>query len=373
MAGIYIHIPFCKVKCHYCDFHFSTNLKNQNTLVAALIKELMLKKECLAGEKIETLYFGGGTPSLLTKNQIDELIHFAKANYAFANNVEITFECNPDDLSIKKLKELKQAGVNRLSIGTQSFNDELLKFMNRAHNSAEATESIKNANKIGFDNITIDLIYGIPGLSMDLWKAELAQIDQLNIPHLSAYCLTIEENTVFGSWTKTGRLKPFEDEISLKQFQYLIDFTKERGYEHYEISNFSKPNFISKHNSAYWLGKNYLGIGPSAHSYNGKQRQWNVANNKKYIQSLVNNEPFFEQEDLSVTDQFNEYILTRLRTKWGIAIKDLRRISEKMAKAIQPTLIEQLKDGNLKFKDDTYYLTAEGKFLADAISADLFQ
>lgn len=373
MAGIYIHIPFCKVKCHYCDFHFSTKLEGKSKLVHSLLHELKIQQQYLIGQNIETLYFGGGTPSLLSKDEVAELIACVKENYTLTKDAEVTFECNPDDLTIQKLNDLKAAGINRLSIGTQSFNNDLLQFMNRAHNSNEAIDSIVNAQSLGFKNITIDLIYGVPGSSMELWKEELNQLEKLNVPHLSAYCLTIEEGTVFGSWKKSGKLKPFADEGSLSQFEYLLDYTKEKGYEQYEISNFAKQGFISKHNSAYWLGKHYLGIGPSAHSYNGDQRQWNVAHNIKYVNFLNKGESFFEVENLTTSDKFNDYILTRLRTKWGVSIEDLNAISNEKMKEALPIFTNHLDKENLILSQGVYTLTRQGKFIADAISADLFQ
>lgn len=372
MAGIYVHVPFCKVKCHYCDFHFSVQLKHREELIEAISKELLIRQKYIGDTNVATIYFGGGTPSVLELNLIQKVLQTIKDNFNVDRDCEITMECNPDDLDEEKLKGLFNMGVNRLSIGIQSFDNEVLTFMNRAHNSTEAVNSVKLAKACGFKNITIDLIYGVPGTDLDLWKKQLDQMIELGVPHLSAYCLTIEANTVFGNWQKNGKLKPYEDQESLKQFQYLMDTMAKHGYEQYEISNFARPNFISKHNSAYWLGEKYLGVGPSAHSFNLAERSWNIANNPKYVQLINKGEEFNEQETLSTENQFNEYILTRLRTKWGINLSDMEAISVKMLEDALPVLKSYLAEGSLLEKDGVYTLTNQGKYIADGISADLF-
>ncbi|MDG1913276.1 MAG: radical SAM family heme chaperone HemW [Crocinitomix sp.] len=372
MAGIYVHVPFCKVKCHYCDFHFSVQLKNRAALIASICNELVIRQNYIGDEPVRTIYFGGGTPSVIEIELLNEILQTIRLNYTIDPDCEITLECNPDDLEEEKLIALHKFGVNRLSIGIQSFNNNVLEFMNRAHNSTQAINSVIMAKACGFDNITIDLIYGVPGTTMETWKNQLDLMLELGVPHLSAYCLTIEENTVFGNWQKKGKLKPYEDQESLKQFQYLIDFMEKNGYEQYEISNFARPSFISKHNSAYWLGEKYLGVGPSAHSFNGAKRSWNVANNPKYIQLIKKEEAFNEEETLSLKDQFNEYILTRLRTKWGIALADLTEISAEMLADSMPVLMDNIAEGNLVKNGDVYTLTNQGKYIADGISADLF-
>tara|TARA_B110000037_G_scaffold40411_1_gene49971 strand:+ start:12627 stop:13757 length:1131 start_codon:yes stop_codon:yes gene_type:complete len=372
MAGIYVHVPFCKVKCHYCDFHFSVQLKNRAALIASICNELVIRQNYIGDETVRTIYFGGGTPSVIEIELLNDILQTIRLNYTIDPDCEITLECNPDDLEEEKLIALHKFGVNRLSIGIQSFNNNVLEFMNRAHNSTQATNSVIMAKACGFDNITIDLIYGVPGTTMETWKNQLDLMLELGVPHLSAYCLTIEENTVFGNWQKKGKLKPYEDQESLKQFQYLIDFMEKNGYEQYEISNFARPSFISKHNSAYWLGEKYLGVGPSAHSFNGAKRSWNVANNPKYIQLIKKEEAFNEEETLSLKDQFNEYILTRLRTKWGIALADLAEISAEMLADSMPVLMDNIAEGNLVKNGDVYTLTNQGKYIADGISADLF-
>ncbi|MCC7454011.1 MAG: radical SAM family heme chaperone HemW [Crocinitomix sp.] len=372
MAGIYVHVPFCKVKCHYCDFHFSVQLKNRQELVDALCQEIRERKDYLASEIIETIYFGGGTPSVLESKMIDQIMTTIHENFELSESPEITFECNPDDITQEKLMDFKTFGINRLSIGIQSFDDNVLRFMNRAHSADEAKNAVINAQKFGFDNLTLDLIYGVPGSSMTSWKKELALMDSLQPQHLSAYCLTIEPKTVFGKWSKQGKLTPTEDQESITQFQYLMDFCADKGFEQYEISNFAKEGFISRHNSAYWLGKKYLGIGPSAHSYNGLERSWNIANNIKYSQLISKNETYSESEVLQVTDHFNEYILTRFRTKWGVNLSDLALISAPLTAEFEKKIQSYLASGHVYRENNTYLLTTSGKFIADGITSDLF-
>lgn len=342
-------------------------------MVNAMCKELALRKNYLGGEPIDTIYFGGGTPSVLESDFIGDIIKAIRDNYDINSGYEMTLECNPDDLDVRRLEELAALGVNRLSIGIQSFDDEVLQFMNRAHNASQARNAVLWAKNTGFDNITIDLIYGIPGSTTQSWANELNQMLELGVPHLSAYCLTIEENTVFGNWLKKGQIKAFADDQSLAQFQQLMDFAKANGYEQYEISNFAKPNCFSRHNSAYWQGKKYLGIGPSAHSYDLETRGWNMAHNIKYIQAIENNKSFFEDEILSRQDRFNEYLLIRLRTKWGLDLTDMRKISAQMTTETIPLLDEYVRENKLQKNGSIYTLTDHGKYIADAISADLFQ
>lgn len=373
MAGIYVHVPFCKVKCHYCDFHFSVQLKNRPVMVESLLSELDLRVGFLGGEPVNTIYFGGGTPSVLEVASLARILNKIYRNFSVSSNCEITLECNPDDLEQEKLIELKTLGVNRLSIGIQSFNDRVLQFMNRSHSASQAKESLSLAQKLGFDNLTIDLIYGVPNSTMDTWKKELAELKCFEVPHLSAYCLTIEENTVFGNWYKKGKIVLPEDELSLNQFEYLIEFARVNGLEQYEISNFAKPDYISKHNSAYWLGEKYLGIGPSAHSYNQIERSWNISNNTKYIKSLQNKIAFSEKEILSEKDRFNDYILTRIRTKWGIDWGEMNTISEQLALRSRPVLDQYVQSGEVIKNGNVFTLSGAGKFISDTISSDLFQ
>jgi len=373
MAGIYIHIPFCKQACHYCDFHFSTSLKNKESFISALKKEIKLQKDYLKNEKISTIYFGGGTPSLLYKNEILEILEELNTYHQIDSEAEITLEANPDDLTMQKIKELKKTPVNRLSIGIQSFFDDDLKFMNRAHNSNEALSSVKTLQDVGFDNITIDLIYGIPNLSDEKWKKNLKTTFDLNIQHVSSYCLTVEPRTALASFIKKGQVKKLDDEQGAKQFQILMEETKNNGFIQYEISNFSKEGFLSKHNSNYWLKEKYLGLGPSAHSYNGNSRQWNVANNFLYIQSLEKSQLKYEKEILSEINQYNEYIMTSLRTIWGI---DLIYIQKNFGKKIHDSIIEEsrhyINSEHLINSNHKIILSDKGKLIADKIASDLF-
>ena len=305
MAGIYIHIPFCKKACHYCDFHFSTSLRFKGDMIKSILKEIVQEKEYLENEEVETIYFGGGTPSLLDGKELKSIL--AKINGVFnvVASPEITLEANPDDLTLDKLKELKNVGVNRLSIGVQSFFDEHLTWMNRAHSAKESKECITNAIGLGFSNITLDLIYGMPNLSNQQWEENIQKAIDLGIGHISAYNLTMEKDTAYAHFVKKGVYEAPSDEKGADQFQLLIDGLKKAGYLQYETSNFAKSSQYSKHNSSYWKGKKYLGIGPSAHSFNGISRQWNVANNKKYIDAITNNLPQFELEELTTFDKVN--------------------------------------------------------------------
>lgn len=372
LAGIYIHIPYCKIKCHYCDFHFSTNQSKTNEMVDSLVKELNIQKDYLSGEKIETIYFGGGTPSILTKIQLEKIIEAVFLNFEVIPDFELTFECNPDDLSNEYLSILKKLKVNRLSIGIQSFDENHLKTLNRAHNSKEAENAIYLAKENGFTNLTIDLIYGLPNTDNDYWRKQVQKAISFNVPHISSYCLTYEDKTVFGNWLKKKKIIPLSDEASLDQFKILKEELDLAGYEHYEISNFAKENFISKHNSSYWLGKKYLGIGPSAHSFNGTKRQWNIANNQLYINYIQNDLKQFQDEELSENDQFNEYIMTRLRTKWGIEINYLKKNFPLNFNQIQPVLnIFEEKKQIIKSATH-YYISDSGKFIVDKLTSDLF-
>lgn len=372
MAGIYVHIPFCKVKCHYCDFHFSTNLSLREKMVDAICAELVLRKDYLSSE-VNTIYFGGGTPSILEASLLNKILDCINGNFEVKKQVELTFECNPDDLTPTKLEELKAIGVNRLSIGVQSFNQDVLEEMNRAHNSQEAEACIQLAQEAGISNITADLIYGIPGKDLDYWKAQVEKMIELGVPHISAYCLTIEPNTVFGNRHTKGELHPLTDEDQIAQFQYLMDRLKEAGYEHYEISNFAKEGFISRHNSAYWLGEEYLGVGPSAHSYNGKERSWNIRNNHQYVKKLKEGSEVNEFEVLTPEDMFHDYVLTRLRTKWGLAQEDLDRLGRELnLQQFQIELNKHQALGNIEKRNGVITLTDQGKYIADQIASDLF-
>ena len=372
MSGIYIHIPFCKQKCSYCDFHFSTSLKNKTALVNAIILELEQKAAWLTST-INTIYFGGGTPSMLNESELQLIVNAIYKLYNIADNIEFTFECNPDDLSLKKLKELKKIGVNRLSIGVQSFFEDDLQFFNRAHNAHEAEQSILRSQNAGFDNITIDLIYGTPLLTTKKWESNLAKIEQLNIPHLSAYTLTIEPKTALHHQVKKGKIKPLADEKTIAQFELLIDTTDTLSLIQYEISNFGKTGYYSQHNSNYWKGVEYLGIGPSAHSFINNKRIWNVANNPKYIAALSNNTSYFDEEIIDRKTAYNEYILTRLRTIWGIEPAYIKNIfGEEINTHFNKELKAYINSEYLHHTNNTITLTKKGIFIADKISSDLF-
>ncbi|MDR2223366.1 MAG: radical SAM family heme chaperone HemW [Flavobacteriaceae bacterium] len=372
MAGIYIHIPFCKQACHYCDFHFSTSLKKKEELLACLKKELVLRKDELQGEVIETIYFGGGTPSILTVEEINELIASVYNNYFVIDLPEITLEANPDDLNIETIERLAVSKVNRLSIGIQSFDEEDLKMMNRAHNATEAIRCLEHATKY-FENISIDLIYGIPNMSNERWLENVQRILDLNIPHISCYALTVEERTALNKLIKKGVIPSPKEEVAHQHFMLLIDTLRSNDYIHYELSNFAKEGYYSKNNSAYWLGKKYLGIGPSAHSFDGVHRSWNIANNSLYIKAIEESILPLEIETLTLHDQYNEYVMTGLRTIWGV---DIERVSIKMGTIYSDYLVKEsahfIEEGLMHREGNILTITDKGKFLSDGIASDLF-
>lgn len=368
MAGIYLHIPFCKQACHYCNFHFSTQTKHIDAFVDALVKEIQQRHSYLDEEKISTIYFGGGTPSLLSENHLGKLFDSINSNFNVNSGAEITLESNPDDLSKDKLEILNRVGVNRLSIGIQSFIERDLKQMNRAHSVTEADSSVKRAQDMGFENITIDLMYGLPRLSNVEWKENVQKAIDLQVPHISSYCLTLEEKTALNHFVSKGKIEMVGDETTEQQFLSLINMLQNNEFEHYEISNFAKEGFISKHNSAYWLGEKYLGLGPSAHSFDGKNRGSNLSNNPQYISKINNNESCFELEELTPENKFNEYIMTRLRTKWGVSLLELEQIFPQFN--IKLTSI--MNKGWVKIDKEICTLTPEGKLMADQAALELF-
>ena len=371
MSGIYIHIPFCKQACHYCDFHFSTSTKKKSQLVEMLCKELELRKDEI-GQNIQTIYFGGGTPSLLNSEELDLIFKAIFDNFEVSENAEITLEANPDDFSEDVIKMLDASPVNRLSIGVQSFFEEDLKLMNRAHNSKEALKSLQLAKQY-FDNISIDLIYGIPGQSNQQWIENLEKALELDILHISSYALTVEPKTALEKFIEKGKVKPVEDEQYREQFDILVDTLTSNGFEHYEFSNYGKPGYHSQNNMAYWLGKPYLGIGPSAHGFDGKSRKWNISNNNLYINAIAAGNLPQQTEELSVTDSYNEYIMTRLRTKFGVSAEDiLEKFGEKYRSHYLKESEKFLKDGLMEKHGDTFHITSKGKFLSDGIAAELF-
>ncbi|WP_417859907.1 radical SAM family heme chaperone HemW [Winogradskyella sediminis] len=373
MSGIYIHIPFCKQACHYCDFHFSTSLKKKDELVNALCKELELRKDEFKNPSVETIYFGGGTPSLLTNEELQVLIDSVYQNYKVSANPEITLEANPDDLSKERIIELSKSPINRLSIGIQSFFEADLKLMNRAHNANEAKECLSVATRY-FDNISLDLIYGIPGASNAQWLENIETALRFGVPHISSYALTVEPKTALASFIKKGVIDDVDDEQAHEQFHMLKAKLEASGFVHYELSNFGKEGFFSKNNSAYWQGKSYLGIGPSAHSFNGRQRGWNVSNNSKYIKALQQQQLPIEVETLTQTDQYNEYVMTGLRTIWGVS---LLKVENDFGIDYKDYLIEQSKifiNQQLLYIDDKHIrVTKKGQFLCDGIASELFK
>lgn len=371
MAGLYIHIPFCKQACHYCDFHFSTNQELRQRVVEAISKELKLQREYLNNESIETIYWGGGTPSILLRNELEIILDSIFKNFSVVTHPEITLEANPDDLTFEKLALLKKIGTNRLSIGIQSFDDSILQFFNRAHNSVEAEQCISIAREAGFNNISIDLIHSTPGQSLSAWKSNIEKALALRPEHISAYSLTIEEKTTFGQWQKKGKLQAIDEKESAEQFELLIESLTQAGYEHYEISNFSKPGFESKHNSSYWKQKKYLGIGPSAHSYDGISRQYNISNNHLYVNSIESGKIPFEREVLTRANKINEYIFTTLRTMWGT---DLGYLEKELDYRLAENQFFQtfLEKGLVVANQHIIRLTSKGKLLADQIASDLF-
>ena len=372
MSGIYIHIPFCKQACHYCDFHFSTSLKKKDEMVLALAKEIALRKNEFKDEVVETIYFGGGTPSILEVQDLRILIDEVYQNYNVTGNPEITVEANPDDLTETRITELSNNRINRLSIGIQSFFEDDLKLMNRAHNSEEAKRCLEIATQY-FDNISIDLIYGVPGMSNKKWLQNIETALSFNIPHISSYALTVEPKTALHKFIKQGIIAQPDDEVAQQHFHLLVDKLQENGFIHYELSNFGKENYFSKNNSSYWLGKKYIGIGPSAHSYNGISRSWNVSNNTQYLKSIDENQLPSETETLTITDRYNEYVMTGLRTIWGIS---LDRIEQEFGKTYLDYLNQQAAkyiEDHLLFVDDNILRTTKsGKFLSDGIASDLF-
>lgn len=371
MAGIYIHIPFCSKKCFYCDFHKSTSLIQKNEILSGIHQELLIRKDYLQNDPIETIYFGGGTPSLLQISEIESLL---KALYSLFNIIpkaEITLEANPDDLSNEYCQELIHIGINRLSIGIQSFNNKDLKLMNRRHNEEEAINAVLCAQNAGFKNISIDLIYGLPGMTTKEWEVNLSKAFSLNIQHLSAYLLTYHPGTVFYQFLQDGKISiPPEDEC-FRQFEMLTSISRSHGFIQYEISNFGLPDYFSKHNSSYWKNKKYLGLGPSAHSFDGVSRQWNISNNQAYLNAIQNQKPFFEKELLSLNDRFNDYVITSLRTLWGLSLPYINKEFGPAFRNHTENIYNRFKEtGHLIFHNETITLSSEGLFVSDDLMSE---
>lgn len=373
MAGIYLHIPFCKQACHYCDFHFSTSSRYKDEMVAAICKELVLQKTFLNDTPIETIYLGGGTPSILTADELKLIIDTIYIHYVVTSNPEITLEANPDDLNAKKIKELRDTLINRFSIGIQSFYEEDLIWMNRVHSPLEAESSVKRVQDAGFENITVDLIYGYPLLSNEKWHANIRKLIEFGVPHVSAYSMTVEPATALASFIKKGIQPVMNEAQSADQFLILMDTLQSTGFEHYEISNFAQPGNYSRHNSNYWNGVPYLGVGPSAHSFKDNIRQWNVANNSKYLDAIGKDIIPAELEKLTEANRINEYIMTSLRTAKGM---DLAKISQQFGSnyrsAVEHDLAKIAENNWIEYNGSIVKLTTNGKLYADHIASGLF-
>ncbi|MBK7690284.1 MAG: radical SAM family heme chaperone HemW [Bacteroidetes bacterium] len=374
MAGIYVHIPFCKKACHYCDFHFSTSLQHKNEIIESILLELEMQQNYLGDEEIRSIYFGGGTPSLLSGDEIGSIIQQIHTNFNVSDRIECTLEANPDDLSDEKLRQFAKAGVNRLSIGIQSFFDEDLQYMNRSHDAAQAEHCIALAYKNGISNFSIDLIFGYPLLSDEKWKRNIEKVIEFGVPHISCYGMTVEPKTALASMIAKQKVAAMDDGQSARQYEYLMEVLCSAGYEHYEISNFSKKGYASMHNSSYWQQQAYLGIGPSAHSYNGWSRQWNVSNNALYIKGIASGILPYESEILNRENKINEWIMVSLRTAKGLVLNTLKELltdSERISftavadKFVLQGLLRQEANADLQ-------LTQKGKLFADHIASELF-
>ena len=373
MPGVYIHIPYCRKACHYCNFHFSTTLRSKPEMVASILTELELQRDFLKGASLSSVYLGGGTPSLLDISELVQIFDRISGLHQLEPGAEITLEANPDDLTPEKLRQLRDyTPVNRLSIGIQSFSDTDLQWMNRAHNATHARACLEDALKTGFSDLTIDLIYGAPVTSDEQWAENLQTALEYGIPHLSCYCLTVEEGTALHHFVGKGQQSPVDEEKAARQFEYLQRETECAGYEHYEISNFALPGRYARHNSSYWLGEPYLGIGPAAHSFDGENRQWNIANNALYINSLRDKTIPFEREVLSTAQRYNEYVMTSMRTKWGTDKRKIAADFGEFAALFQQGIQSYLESGHIEEDKGIYRLSRTGKLLADRIASDLF-
>ena len=371
MAGIYIHIPFCKQSCHYCNFHFSTSTKNKHEVLDAIENEIKQKGQA-TNEAISTIYFGGGTPSILDVNEINSIINRIHKEFNVESEAEITIEANPDDLNKEKIINLSLTEINRLSIGVQSFIDKELRIMNRAHDSKKALNSIEISKKY-FNNISIDLMYGVPESTLESWTYNLDTVSQFDINHISSYALTLEPKTALESFVRKLVVEMPEEELVYDQYNLINKKLEPLGFINYEVCSFAKENFFSKNNSAYWLRKKYIGIGPSAHSFDGKSRSWNISNNKKYIDQIKKGKSFYKKEKLSKVDQYNEYVMTGFRTIWGVSANFIENnFNSKFKNYFTDRIQKHIDQKNIIVKDDIYTTTNEGRFLADGISSDLF-
>ncbi len=372
MAGIYIHIPFCKRRCIYCDFFSTTQSEKKSEYVHALCQELDMRKDYLEGEDIETIYLGGGTPSQLSQEELEKIFSTIYNIYKVKENAEITLEANPDDLTPEYVDMLRQLPINRISMGIQTFQEETLKLLHRRHTAKQAIEAFQRCREAGFQNISIDLMYGLPGETLDIWKQDLQQAIALHPEHISAYHLIYEEDTALWKLREQHQVEEADEDLSLTLFTTLIDELTEAGYQHYEISNFCLPEIHSRHNSSYWTGKKYLGCGPSAHSFNGTSRQWNVASLSAYIDGIHQGTPDFEIEELDLYTRYNDFVLTSIRTCWGMPLAQLRNMyGEKLYNYCLRMAKPHLEQGVLEICEETLKLTRKGIFVSDGIMSDL--
>jgi len=372
MAGIYIHVPFCKTRCIYCDFYTRTDISPKHNYISALCEEIRLRKDYIAGEDIRTIYFGGGTPSQLSYDDFNKVFDTIYSEFRVQPDAEITMEANPDDLTPQYLETLRKLPFNRLSIGIQSFNDEELSFLKRRHSAAKAIEAVRLCKSLGYDNISIDLMYGLPNQTMDIWENNLDTAIELDIQHISSYHLIYEQGTRLYRLFKMGDIIPVDEDLSVDMFSVMIDRLTSAGFEHYEISNFSRNGLYSKHNSSYWLGAKYLGLGPAAHSYDGQNRAWNIASISKYIEGIVNKTPNLEIEYLDENTRYNDFILTGMRTKWGLNLSELEsRFGPKMKNFCLKSAQKYINQDFLSLENNILKLTRKGIFISDGIMSDL--
>lgn len=372
MAGLYIHIPFCAKRCLYCDFFSNTEMKYKEPYVTALIRELEIRKDYIGNEPLETIYFGGGTPSQLQATDFERIFDAIQRLFDTSGCKEVTLEANPDDMTPEYVASLRTFPFNRISMGIQSFKAEDLRFLNRRHDREQALRAVELCKENGLANISIDLIYGLPGQTLKEWESNLDRAIQLDIPHISAYHLIYEEGTALYKLKEAGKISPVEEEISVSLFTSLIDRLTANGYLHYEISNFARPGMISRHNSSYWTGKKYLGAGPSAHSYNGESRQWNVSSLPAYIRAIGNGSPEIEVEELDINTRYNDFIITGLRTMWGVNLTEIQgQFGNDKLIYCQKQAAPYLKQGLLIEKGETLILSRNGIFISDSIMSDL--
>jgi oxygen-independent coproporphyrinogen-3 oxidase len=372
MSGIYIHIPFCRKACHYCNFHFSTQIEQIDAFINALLQEMVLQKDYL-NDKVETLYLGGGTPSLLSSEHVDKILDAIHKNFSIAPGFEFTLEANPDDIDLEKTKMWATKGINRLSIGIQSFQEEALTWMNRAHNTQQSHNAIKFAKEAGIHNLSTDLIYGTPHLSDEALLKDIDLLYQYQIPHISCYALTVEEKTTLHHLIQEKKIENIDTEKQARHFEIVVDALTHKGFDHYEISNFALPGHQSKHNSSYWKGLSYLGLGPSAHSFNTHSRQWNIANNALYIKSLAANKVPFEVEHLETVTQYNEYMMISLRLQSGFSLAEIeKRFGPAYLEHTETVAKQLILTGKMEATPQGFAITKNARFLADGIASEFF-